>query len=155
MNFTDKSFIKELKQTILASRYKAAKLANRELLLLYMKVGSLLSHQAATQAWGSKVLEHLSKQLQAELPGLRGFSSTNLKRMRILFENWSSILPPIEVLSEIGPSVTDQFHRAFFSMSFTYHYEAISKTEGLKERLFYINKTAQKFWSVRTLRHHT
>ena len=169
MELIDKAFIKELKSTILAGRYKAAKLANRELLILYLKVGGLLSHRAAEEAWGSKVLNQLSVQLQVELPGLRGFSASNLKRMRILFETWITKLPSKEIFSqigpsltdqlafsefEIGPSLTDQFQKAFYSISFTHHYEIISKTDQLEERIFYITKIAKESWSVRTLKYH-
>ena len=40
----------------------------------------------------------------------------------------------------------------FASLSFTHHYEIISKTSGKKERWYYIEKTAQGFWPVRQLR---
>ncbi|MFC2273060.1 MAG: hypothetical protein ACFNLX_01075 [Capnocytophaga granulosa] len=35
-------------------------------------------------------MEYISEQLQRELPGLRGFSATNLKRMRVFYEEWAS-----------------------------------------------------------------
>nr|WP_288566732.1 hypothetical protein [uncultured Treponema sp.] len=31
----------------------------------------------------------MSSQLRKELPGLRGFSATSLKKMRLFYENWS------------------------------------------------------------------
>ena len=40
---------------------------------------------------GKGALETISEQLRAELPGLRGFSSTNLKVMRIFYEEWKGI----------------------------------------------------------------
>ncbi|MBK8656502.1 MAG: hypothetical protein IPN20_21900 [Haliscomenobacter sp.] len=39
--------------------------------------------------WGTKVLDILSERLQQELPGLRGFSGENLKRMRRFYTEWS------------------------------------------------------------------
>ena len=41
--------------------------------------------------WGSKALDSISERLQRELPGLRGFSSGNLKKMRILYEEWQCL----------------------------------------------------------------
>ena len=82
---TYKTAIKELKSMILASRYKAAALAHKELLLLYFAVGKLISDKSREGEWGSGILGTLSEDLQKELPGLRGFGSTNLKRMRLFY----------------------------------------------------------------------
>lgn len=41
--------------------------------------------------WGAKALDSISERLQRELPGLRGFSSGNLKKMRILYEEWQCL----------------------------------------------------------------
>ena len=65
----DLVFLSELKQMILQSRYRAAQLANRELLGLYFRVGKMISERAVAEAWGSKVLTQVSAQLQQELPG--------------------------------------------------------------------------------------
>lgn len=75
-------FVKELKQSIVQSRYAAARLANKEQLLLYFKTGKLLSDKIAAEKWGAKVIEQIAADLQKELPGLRGFSSRSLKKMR-------------------------------------------------------------------------
>ena len=93
--------IKQLKSAILASRYRAASLANRELLTLYFNVGKLIDGKIKEAKWGDKILRQISNDLQKELPGLRGFSATNLKNMRIFFEYWN----PYFI---IGQSVTDQ-----------------------------------------------
>ena len=90
-NYSDT--IKKLKSAILESRYRAAALANRELLLLYFTVGKLISEKTKQEKWGTKVIEQLSIDLQNELPGLRGFSSTNLKNMRSFFDYWSTQFP--------------------------------------------------------------
>ena len=74
--------IKQLKSAILASRYRAAVLANRELLALYFSVGKLIDEKTKQGKWGDKILEQLSLDLQRELPGLKGFSATNIKRMK-------------------------------------------------------------------------
>ena len=85
---TDKNylaFINSLKQEIIKSRYQAARLANREQLLLYFKTGRMLSEKVKAQKWGTKVLEQIATYLQSNLPGLKGFSFTNLKKMRQFF----------------------------------------------------------------------
>lgn len=37
---------------------------NREQLVLYLKIGGLLSEKIATQKWGAKVLERIAEDLQ-------------------------------------------------------------------------------------------
>jgi DUF1016 N-terminal domain len=96
--------IQQLKSAILASRYRAATLANRELLTLYFNVGQLIDEKTKQGKWGDKVLGQLSSDLQKELPGLKGFSATNLKNMRTFFEYWNPIFT-------IGQSATDQLQK--------------------------------------------
>ena len=83
--------IKTIKQAILDSRYKATMMANREMLMLYFGVGEYISKNSREGAWGTNAIEVISEQLQNELPGLRGFSATNLKNMRLFYEAWESL----------------------------------------------------------------
>jgi len=86
------SFIAELKQSIIKSRVQAARLANREQLLLYLSVGKRLSEKIKTEKWGAKVLQQIAADLQAELPGLRGFSERNLQNMRQYADEYAGLL---------------------------------------------------------------
>lgn len=98
-NYTET--IKILKSTILSSRYRAAVLVNQEMLALYFSVGKLISDKTQQEAWGASVLERLSQDLQNELPGLKGFSASNIKKMRVFYQGWSSHFA-------ISSSVTNQ-----------------------------------------------
>ncbi|MCF6270119.1 MAG: PDDEXK nuclease domain-containing protein [Melioribacteraceae bacterium] len=146
--------VKYLKEEILKSRYYIAKVANRELLLLYFKVGFIISERVSKEKWGNKTIEVLSADLQNELRGLRGFSTSNLKNMRHFYEEWKPVLNTTKSSNEIGQLLTDQFGESFANIGFTAHIEIISKTKSIDARLFYITKTSQEFWSVRTLKHH-
>ena len=158
----DTSFVTELKQAILQSRYRAAQLANRELLSLYFRVGKMISERAEAEKWGSKVLEQISAQLQQELPGLRGVSAESLKRMRRFYTNWKhlaedqgdDLLLNPHGKTAIGSTVFTQLKEAFPRLGFSHHMLILHKTETLDARSFYIIKCAEQFWSVRTLKHH-
>ena len=80
--------IQAIKSAILKSRYRAAALANREMLSLYYGIGGYISANSRKGTWGTGAIETISEKLQQELPGLRGFSTGNIKRMRIFFEQW-------------------------------------------------------------------
>lgn len=71
--------IQLIKSAILKSRYCAAALANQELLSLYYGIGKYISENSRHHFWGTNVIEAISKQLQQELPSLRGFSISNDK----------------------------------------------------------------------------
>jgi predicted nuclease of restriction endonuclease-like (RecB) superfamily len=87
-----KNTLKVLKETILENRYYAAKAVNTNMLRLYFFVGGILSEKAKNAQWGDKVLEKVSGDLQIELPGLKGFSAQNLKKMRVVYETWENDL---------------------------------------------------------------
>ena len=84
-------FLRDVKDHILQSRYRAARLVNRELLLLYYAVGKRLSEKVADEKWGNKVIEQLSADLQKELPGLRGFSRRNLFNMKAFADEYADL----------------------------------------------------------------
>ncbi len=86
------SAVKDIKLAILQARAKAAHLANAEALKLYFFVGGYISKKTRKAKWGSGAIDALSNQLQVELPGLRGFSATNMKNMRIFFEAWTDMI---------------------------------------------------------------
>ena len=82
--------VKTIKNAILQSQYRAAKEVNREQLSLYFGIGRYVSEHTGKGFWGTGAIDRISEQLQKELPGLRGFSSASIKKMRIFFEKWSN-----------------------------------------------------------------
>jgi len=97
--------IRAIKNAILRSRYRAAALANRELLSLYYGIGKYISENSRTGFWGTGAIEAISERLQQELPGLRGFSTVNIKRMRQFYEEWELIFanrpPSADVIRQL------------------------------------------------------
>lgn len=81
--------VETIKTAILQSQYQAAKETTRVQLILYYGIGRYLSSKKGKKTWGTSVLETISAQLRKELPGLRGFSASNLKNMRQFYDNWA------------------------------------------------------------------
>ncbi|MDR0843330.1 MAG: DUF1016 N-terminal domain-containing protein, partial [Acidobacteriota bacterium] len=81
--------IREIKSAILQSRYRAAALANSEAIRLYFRIGGYISQNSRKGFWGTNAIEVIARQLQKELPGLRGFSASNMKNMRLFYETWA------------------------------------------------------------------
>ena len=156
--------VKSIKEAILRSQYRAAASVNKEQLSLYYGIGRYVSENSRTGFWGKGAIEQISSLLQKELPGLRGFSASNIKNMRIFYEACESVLnrQPLAddlvldeklLLVEIRQPLADEFNWSdFLSIGFSHHTEIISKAKTLEARLFYIHECATRYWSKYTLR---
>ena len=94
-NYTDA--VTAIREAILRSQYRAISTVNREQLSLYYGIGQYVSQNSRDGFWGTGAIEQISQMLQKELPGLRGFSATNMKKMRTFYEAWAMISnrPPV------------------------------------------------------------
>ena len=154
-----------IKTAILQSQARAIKAVNQEQLALYFGIGRYISENTRNNGWGTGVLKQISDSLRLELPGLRGFSETNLKNMRLFYEAWKDIESNSSVATDElanfpsatidnGLQSTDneqhtirqlqltnytEFPLAeFLSISFTHHIAIINHAKDFNERLFYI-----------------
>jgi len=75
-------FIDGIKDLIYKRQYEAMKAVNKELINLYWEIGEEINNQQNEKGWGKSIVEVLSKALQNEFPGIRGFSARNLWNMR-------------------------------------------------------------------------
>ena len=158
--------VKEIKGAILQSRYRAATLVNKELLSLYFNIGKYVSFNTRHKNWGKSAIDVISNELQQELPGLRGFSSTNIKNMRIFYEEWSFLndfifdenafkaLSNSQLLIRQLPTadLKNKLLNCFLKVGFTQHREIIRLSDNLEARLFYIEQCATLFWNADTLK---
>lgn len=84
--------VNAIKAAILKSQYNATKLVNREMLSLYYGIGKYISENSRVDFWGTGAIKAISERLRRELPGLRGFSESSLKNMRIFYEEWQLVI---------------------------------------------------------------
>lgn len=162
-----------IKTAILKSQSRAIQLVNQEQLALYYGIGRFISFNSRKGKWGTGAIKTISEQLKHDLPGLRGFSETSLKKMRLFYEQWQMLenRPPVageletpdnELLVEGNavsflnrpPMAGELDVNDFLSISFTHHDEILSKTSTLEERIFYIHKAATLKWDKYTLRNN-
>ena len=147
-------FVADLKKNIVQSRYVAARLANREQLLLYFKTGELLAKKIEVEQWGTKVMERIAEDLQKQLPGLRGFSARNLWLMKKFFSEYQSVAILQSLTAEIREVRRGEPTDHFWAISFTHHVLLLNRCKTNEERFFYIKQAATQFWSTRLLEHH-
>lgn len=162
--------VKAIKQAIQVSRYRVSRHANGESLGLYYGVGKYISEHSRNAAWGTGAIEHISNQLQQEMPGLIGFSAQNMRRMRQFYEEWvdvfencsavrsemgivpiSSEIQPFIFCSPVRSNFSEQDLHSFLSVGFTHHRIIFAQVKDIHARWFYIRKVATEFWGTRRL----
>ena len=167
--------VDNIKQAILESQLRATKYANSVELSLYYGIGHYISDNSRDGYWGKGALHQISEQLHKDLPGLRGFSETNMRYMRIFYEAWQpaftalrnssatadELQEPQEIdTTELLPTnrqpvageITHLNIAEFLSLSFTHHIEILSKAKDMPSRLFYIHIAIASKWSKNMLR---
>ena len=102
--------VEAIKDAVLQGQYEAAKGVTRIQLAVYFGIGKYVSQHTRRGGWGKGVLETISEQLRRELPGLRGYSATNLKNMRLFYEAWQML----DVKSSV---TTDELEKSAFAIA--------------------------------------
>ena len=138
-----------IRNTILKSRYQTAAIANTGMLSLYYGVGRYISENTRTGKWGTGAIETISKQLQGEIPGLRGFSPTNMRNMRIFYEQWSLELNRQSVTGDLERDSKE-------NATCLIHQLATDELGYLDDNIINLNHqlTTDDFWSVAQLKNH-
>ena len=184
LSFTYNDAVQTIKNAILDSQLRATQHINEEQLALYYGIGQFISKNTRTGAWGTKAIETISRQLSVELPGLKGYSATNLKFMRLFYEAWSDLFNSSATAGKLEEhissaaadeslssddknistnSISKKNHpfseyemtwNDFFALGFSLHIEILSKTSTIEERTFYIHNAALYKWNKYTLRNH-
>ena len=171
--------VETIKTAILQGQHEALKGTNSVQLAVYYGIGKYLSKNTRRFAYGTGALKAISEQLRKDMPGLRGFSETNLKNMRLFYEQWdfldanssvttdessnnqqSSVATDelqspanqIDIYRVIAiPNITDFPIESFFSVPFSHHVEIYKKVHELPARYYYIHRTAEEHLSVEEL----
>ena len=162
--------VNAIKTAILQGQYEAAKGVNRIQLALYFAIGKYLSQHTRKGVWGEGALAAISEQLRKELPGLRGFSETQMKDMRRFYEAWNMLDSnsagggPRLLFLQNSENQIDIFHTLsitnirdfpvedFFKVPFTHHSAIISGPKETSARFYYIHRTVEEHLSVKKLR---
>ena len=84
---TDDRF-NEVLALIQSARRQAMQAVNTQLIELYWQVGAYVSRKLENAEWGDSVVGQLAVHLAQTQPGLRGFTRSNLFRMRQFYETY-------------------------------------------------------------------
>jgi predicted nuclease of restriction endonuclease-like (RecB) superfamily len=170
------TWLHTLKARIQSARISAARAANRELILLYWDMGRGIVEKQQGLGWGKSVVEQLSADLQAEFPGLSGFSANNLWLMRQFYTEYSApeflvagfpdaglleapdLEQPVQEMPgpdpvdpgsglAANPNLEQLVQDLLAPVPWGHHVEVLKKVKAAPERLYYLRATAQFGWT--------
>ena len=125
-------FRNEITSCIRSAQYEALKAVNKEMIALYWEIGKRITEQQAALGWGKSVVENLSRDIQKEFPGIKGFGVSNMWDMARFYTEYQSneILQPL-----VG------------EISWSKHIVILTKCKETQQRQFYILATQKYGWT--------
>jgi len=79
--------VEDIKGKIKERQLNLLKIMNAETINLYWEIGEEIYKQQQEKGWGKSIVDLLSKELNKEFPGAKGYSASNLWRMRNFYIN--------------------------------------------------------------------
>nr|WP_180202732.1 PDDEXK nuclease domain-containing protein [Pseudomonas sp. SbOxS1]NYU02247.1 DUF1016 domain-containing protein [Pseudomonas sp. SbOxS1] len=132
---TDDRF-NEVLALIQSARRHAMQAVNTQLIELYWQVGAYISCKLEKAEWGDSVVGQLAEHLSQTQPGLRGFTRSNLFRMRQFYETYRTE-------SKVAPLARQ--------LSWSHNLIIFGQCKRPEEREFYLRMAVQEKWSKREL----
>ena len=129
------SIIENIKNEIKAAQYRAAVHANADMLLLYHDIGCVINEH---KAWGNKFVDNLATDIRIAFPESKGYSVRNLKYMAKFAETY----PDREFVQTVSAQIP-----------WSHNIAILEKVKNPKQRVWYIQKTAENGWSHNVLVH--
>ena len=118
------------------SREQAFLAVNHELIEMYWRIGQYVSKKVRENAWEKSIVANFATFLQLERPDLKGFSASNIWRMKQFYEMY-------EADKKLAPLVRE--------ISWSNNLVIMSRAKSLEEREFYLLLSAKNKYSKREL----
>lgn len=125
-------FLEQILTKIQSARYEMLKTVSKQTVELYWEIGKSVSQQMQDRGWGKSIVEQLSKDLQREFPGIKGFSARNLWNMKNFYEFYAQNEKLQPLVAEIG---------------WTQNCIILEKCKDIHRVEYYLKKTKQMGWS--------
>lgn len=132
------SLLGEVKQRVRSAQYQALKAVNKELVRLYWDIGGMIARRQMDGKYGDTVVKRLAHDLQAEFPGVSGFSWRNLFNMSKFYGAYRDA-------PKLQPLVA--------TIAWTHNLVILQRCKDPLEREFYLRMTRKFGWSKNVLVH--
>lgn len=130
------SLLSEIKSRVREAQYAALRAVNKELVGLYWDIGRLIVARQKSEGWGRSVVKRLAADLQAEFPGIKGFSKDNIWRMRKFYLEYTAN-------EKLAPLVQE--------IAWAHNLLILEGCQGMERREFYIRMTRKWGWTKSVL----
>ena len=121
---------------IYSAKQKAEYQVNSTVIELYWTIGEYVSKQVEENGWGKSTVKALSEFILQREPGIRGYSSQNIWRMKQFYETYKN-----------RPELTALLRENTWSNNL----HIISKTKSFEEKEFYLRLAAKEKYGAREL----
>ena len=132
----DEASFAEVAALIASARQQAFLAVNTALIDLYWQVGEYIGRKIASAEWGTGVVPKLAEYIARSHPGQRGFTRSNLFRMKNFYETYRD--EPI-----VAPLVRQ--------LSWTHNLIILEQSKRPEERESYLRMAVREKWSKREL----
>ncbi|HAH31763.1 MAG TPA: DUF1016 domain-containing protein [Elusimicrobia bacterium] len=164
-----KAWLTELKGKIRNTQLKAAVTVNTQLLEFYWELGADIIAKQTQAAWGSGLIDQLSKDLMSEFPEMKGFSRRNLMYIQEWYLFYTKSIVQ-QAVGQIARQPVSQLQKNQFvpqpvgqlvqqpvalitQIPWGHNIAIISKCENIDEALYYAQSTTKYNWSRTVLVH--
>lgn len=118
------------------ARESAFRAVNRELINMYWDIGEYVSRRVAEGGWGKSVVKEFSDFIQSRYVGIKGFSASNIWRMKQFYETYC---------------VNEKLATLLRELTWSHNLQIMScKTD--EEREFYLTLSVKNRYSFRELK---
>lgn len=118
------------------ARENAFRAVNRELINMYWDIGEYVSRRVSDGGWGKSVVKDFADFIQSRYVGIKGFSSSNIWRMKQFYETYRES----EKLATLSRELTWS------------HNLQIMSCKTVEEREFYLTLAVRNRYSLRELK---
>ena len=167
-NYAD--FLAEVKTQINSSQAKAALSVNASLIAMYWNIGTMIAENQALFEGRNDYIDQLAKDLQAEFPGIKGFSKRNLFDIRRFYLFYSSdsvrqlvalkaeTEKPAKVQQAVGllpdGEKSASFLQFLIQIPWGHHLLILNKVKDEEAACFYLGQIIENNWSRAVLTLH-
>ncbi len=146
-------FLVQIKNRVQTAQMRAVLTVNAELIYLYWDIGRMIDKRQKTEGWGAGVIPKLAKDIQNELPEIKGFSERNIGRMIAFFKEYPKLdtILPQAVAKLKQREVLEKLHLSITKIPWGHNILLMEKVKDMSSRLWYMQKTIENGWSRNVL----
>ena len=121
---------------VYSAKQKAEYQVNSTIIDLYWSIGEYVSKQIDVNGWGKSTVKALSEYILSKEPGIRGYSSQNIWRMKQFYETYKDKPELSKLLRE---------------NTWSNNLHIISKTKSYEEKAFYLKLASKEKYKAKEL----